>query len=100
MDIGMLWFDDDAKRTLADKVARAAQHYRTKYGAAPTLCFVHPSLLPKENGSAVAGGVQLRSSRTVLLNHFWLGVGDGGAVEPDGNGNGHGRSARKNGKRK
>ena len=71
MDIGMLWFDDDAKRNLADKVARAVAHYRAKYGALPNLCFVHPATLP--DGPAVAAGVQLRPERTVQLHHFWLG---------------------------
>ena len=94
MDIGMLWFDDDAKRTLNDKIARAVDHYRTKYGATPTLCYVHPSLLPKENGAALAAGVQVRPSRTVMIHHFWLGVGDSGLEAGNGNG------ARKNGKHK
>lgn len=74
MDIGMLWYDDDPKRTLDAKVERAAAYYRTKYGEAPTTCYVHPSMLaPEQNTSA---GVALRPARVVMVNHFWLGVVD------------------------
>jgi len=74
MDIGMLWYDNDARQDLAQKVARAAAHYRLKYGVTPNLCFVNPALLPQ--GPQVADGVQVRPARMVLPNHFWLGVGD------------------------
>ena len=74
MDIGMLWYDADTKQDLAQKVARAAEHYRAKYGVSPNLCFVNPAQLPA--GAASAAGVQVRPARTVLRNHFWLGVGE------------------------
>ena len=92
MDIGMLWFDDDAKRSLNDKVARAVEHYKTKYGATPTVCFVKPSMLTAERAPEVAGGVQLRPARMVLVNHFWIGVGEAAQSETH-----HGNGARKNG---
>ena len=43
MKTGLLWFDDDPRRQLEEKVRRAATHYERKYGQSPTLCFVHPS---------------------------------------------------------
>jgi hypothetical protein len=81
MDIGMLWYDDDAKRKLDEKVARAAQYYQTKYGVAPTVCYLHPSMLEDKTGipqagPSAAGSIQLRSARTVLVNHFWIGLGE------------------------
>lgn len=78
MDIGMLWYDD-TKRDLDTKVARAVEHYKTKYGATPTICFVHPGLLEAKDGQAqpeMAAGLSLRPARTVLPNHFWIGVGE------------------------
>jgi hypothetical protein len=74
MDTGMLWYDGDSRKDLAEKVARAAEHYRAKYGVSPNLCFVNPAQLP--DGPASTAGVQVRPARTVLRNHFWLGVGD------------------------
>ncbi len=90
MDIGMLWYDDDGKRQLDEKVARAVEYYRAKYGVQPTECYVHPSTLAPDasagglgegqprsgSGRIVAGGVRLRANRTVIKNHFWLGVGE------------------------
>ena len=89
MDIGMLWYDD-GKRPLAEKVTRAVEHYKAKYGAVPTVCFVNPKTLT--DGPENAAGVQLRKSHNVLVDHFWIGVGD-----TNGNGNDNGRHA--NGKR-
>jgi hypothetical protein len=78
MEVGMLWYDDDAKRQLSDKVARAVEFYRNKYGVQPTECYVHPGML--SNGEpTMAAGVRLRPHRTVNKNHFWLGVGKGSA---------------------
>jgi hypothetical protein len=80
MDTGMLWYDDDAKRPLDAKVASAVEYFKSKYGAAPTVCYVHPSMLPAgsdpSTGLKASTGVQLRPMRTVMINHFWLGVGD------------------------
>ena len=82
MDIGMLWYDDDTKRPLGEKVARAVDYYKAKYGSVPTVCFVNPAALQGAPDSAA--GVQIRSARNVMVDHFWLGVG-----EASSNGNGH-----------
>lgn len=77
MDIGMLWFDGDNRRTLEEKVTRAVTHYQEKYGQAPTLCFVNPATL--NGGPDQVAGVHLRKLRSVMPDHFWLGVGESGA---------------------
>ncbi len=88
MDVGMLWFDNDKKANLQVKVARAVSYYQKKYGQAPNLCFVHPSMLSgAQNGSAAhkkkkgvrTKGVEIRPSKSLLPNHFWLGVEEGNA---------------------
>ncbi len=71
MNIGMLWFDNDAKADLAAKIRRASAYYQAKYGREPNLCFVHPTMLPT---AAPDAGVEIRTTRSVLPNHFWLGV--------------------------
>jgi hypothetical protein len=80
MDVGMLWFDDDPRRNLEEKVARAVAHYKEKYGQMPSLCFVNPGTL--NGGPDTAAGVQIKAARTVLPNHFWVGVGDPAARTP------------------
>src|SRR5258708_18930803 len=86
MDIGMLWYDDDSKRPFGEKVARAVDYYKAKYGSVPTVCFVNPASL--KNAPDTAAGVQIRSARNVMVDHFWLGVGE---TNGNGNGNGHAR---------
>ncbi|MBN1373686.1 MAG: hypothetical protein JW987_17235 [Anaerolineaceae bacterium] len=78
MRTGMLWFDNDPKAELSDKVLRAAAYYQKKYGLQPNLCFVHPSMLAAP--SPRAGSIELRTSKQVLPNHLWLGVNDPGAA--------------------
>lgn len=79
MDIGMLWFDNDPKADLAEKIQKAAAYYRQKYGQTPDLCFIHPTLLPS-NGSEAAplrsplANVEIRASKSILPNYFWIGV--------------------------
>jgi hypothetical protein len=90
MNVGMLWFDNDPKSNLDAKISRAATYYRDKYGRAPTLCFVHPSMLGNgkvkdhnpENSqvnaesakSFAACGVEIRSNLSILPHHIWIGV--------------------------
>lgn len=75
MNIGMLWFDNDNKTDLSSKIKRAVVYYQQKYGQTPNLCFVHPSMLPAN--SKPDTGLELRTTRKVLPNHFWLGVNSG-----------------------
>ena len=72
MNIGMLWFDNDKKTDLKAKVVRAAAYYKQKYGENPNLCFVHPSMVDKDKMDA--GKVEVRTTASVLPNHFWIGV--------------------------
>ena len=75
MDVGLLWFDDDPGRDLAQKVRRAASRYRHKFGRQPTVCYVHPSTLDGE--PLRVGQVQVAALPSVLRDHFWIGEEDG-----------------------
>ena len=80
MNVGMLWFDNDPKTALVGKIERAATYYRSKYGCTPTICFVHPSMLAQNTNEQRSGDVtqtdpiEVKPNRSVLPNHFWLGV--------------------------
>lgn len=73
--IGMLWFDNNPKASLDQKLGQAADYYTKKYGPRPTWCMVHPSVL---GDVAPAGPIRVIPDRHILPNHFYLGVGDGG----------------------
>jgi len=70
---GLLWFDDDPVRPVGDKVARAIQRYRQKYGHNPNVCYVHPAHL-REGGAESADGVKVLPAKSILPHHFWLGM--------------------------
>ncbi|MBN1310176.1 MAG: hypothetical protein JXB30_02075 [Anaerolineae bacterium] len=72
MQAGMLWFDDSMQRDLGAKIERAAKHYEAKYGMAPTVCYVHPSMLLVQAQGCI--GLDIRANNMVLPNHFWLGI--------------------------
>ena len=74
MERGMLWFDNDPKTGLIAKISQAANYYQKKYGIAPNLCFVHPSMLP--NQPAQEGRITIRPYRSVLPGHLWIGLAD------------------------
>lgn len=67
---GLLWFDDDPRRSIDDKIALAAARYQKKFGAAPDMCYVNSALIERE---ALVGAVQVRSLATIRPNHFWIG---------------------------
>ena len=81
MDVGMLWFDSNKMDKLETKIRRASSYYKKKYGQAPNLCFVHPCMLAIDGGSPEdekvthpkTAGLELRCSKSLLPNHFWLG---------------------------
>ncbi|MCJ7825927.1 MAG: hypothetical protein MUP44_13600 [Anaerolineales bacterium] len=72
MEIGMLWFDD-GKNSIQEKVSQAVTFYQGKFGETPTHCLVHPSTLGG-NPEGVVSGVRVRKARTVMPNHYWIGV--------------------------
>lgn len=75
MRAGMLWFDD-RNAPLPDKLERAAEHYQAKYGARPTLCYIHPTMahLAGLHGNAIINRIQVKANDIVLLNHLWIGM--------------------------
>jgi len=71
---GLLWFDDDPARTTGEKIARAAQRYRQKYGHSPDVCYVHPWQLKGRGIGLSDGGIQVLPAKSVLPHHFWMGM--------------------------
>jgi hypothetical protein len=69
---GLLWFDDDPKRTLKQKIEMAATRHHEKEGKWPNLCYVHPTML--QAACAIIGDVNVVANDTVLKHHFWIGV--------------------------
>lgn len=73
MTTGMLWFDN-SPTALSAKIRKAADYYQKKYGQAPALCLVHPSMLKDAKLEGVE--IVVRPYRPVLPGHIWLGIED------------------------
>jgi hypothetical protein len=73
MKEGLLWYDDNPGRDLAEKIRPAARRYRQKFGTAPEVCYVHPSTLGGNGKVQQVGRVRVSSKPSVLRHHFWLG---------------------------
>jgi hypothetical protein len=85
MITGLLWYDPDRRRPLADKVAEAARRYREKFGRDPEVVVVNPA--------EVEGGLSLRvlGRSFVRPGHFIIGIlgreaNPAGAEPPSRNG--------------
>lgn len=77
MQVGLLWLDDSPNVPFWQKLERAADYYKSKYGRVPNVCYVHPSCLPcRQAGlpeSSQNGKITVRSAPDILPHHFWLG---------------------------
>ena len=71
MNVGMLWLDDDGKRSLEEKVSRAVDYYQEKYGRMPEMCLVNKGMLPAEK---TVGKINVQPTSNILPHHFWLGM--------------------------
>lgn len=71
MNFGMLWYDNNPKRNLGEKIERAATYYEKKFGRAPNECVVNPAMLV--NGKENPQALKVTSSPTILPNHLWIG---------------------------
>ena len=71
MDFGMLWLDDDAKRPFEEKVKRAAEFYRGKYGRKPNFCLVNQKSVKE---AVNLDKINIVPDKSVLPNHFLIGL--------------------------
>lgn len=74
MKVGMLWFENDKGKPVDKRIAEAVGFYRQKYGLEPNVCMV--SMQDAPEGERWLDGVEVKSSRSVLPNHYWVGVKD------------------------
>jgi hypothetical protein len=72
MKIGMLWYNDTKSASLQEEIEAAADHYFSRYGRRPEICFVHPITL--EANPVSVPGITILGKSTVLPNHLFLGM--------------------------
>lgn len=72
MNYGMLWFDNDPKTDLSDKIEEASAYYEKKYGQVPNQCFINPEMGADKHDAAKL--MKVTKSPMILPNHLWIGV--------------------------
>jgi len=73
MNTGRLWFDDDKKRTLDEKVRRALVYYARAENFQADTVWVNPAT---PDVPETLAGLRVRTSRTVLPMHFFIGMSE------------------------
>lgn len=68
MRIGLMWADF-SKDAFSVKVQRAVSYFEEKYRFRPNAIVVHPNTAITE-----FSGIAIRQSRSILPNHFWVGL--------------------------
>ena len=75
MNIGLLWYDDDPKKTLERKIGDAVARYQERFGALPNACHVHGEGTEARR-QATVGERQLAlvPNRAIRAHHYWVGA--------------------------
>ena len=74
MKQGLLWFDNDPKRSLEEKIVQAAERYAQKFGQQPNTCYVNPQMVVGKGARKVLKKVRVVTAQNILPHHFWLGI--------------------------
>ena len=72
--VGWLWFDNDPKTSIEEKLAVASRRFRRKFGTAPKTCYVSQQALA--SSPLAIGHLRIRSAANVLPGHFLCVVDD------------------------
>lgn len=72
MKQGWLWYDNDPKKPLEEKLIEASLKYKQKFGTEPTVCYVNPADLDSKETSK--GKVKLVGASAISPNYLWLEI--------------------------
>lgn len=68
---GMLWFDNDTRRSFGTKLEAAIRYFKAKYGNDPNIVYVHPSNMPP---AEAAQEIKVEAAESILPYHYLLGI--------------------------
>jgi hypothetical protein len=84
LTIALLWYDDDTRRPLPQKILDATARYRERLGAVPTVCHLNPAqaeqalhVSPRKKPEPLP--VRLEPDDTMRPNYFLVGLDDADA---------------------
>lgn len=63
-----MWFDDNGKKAVAEKIREGAQAYAARFGVPPTVALVN------ESERADVEGLTVLTKGYIQRSNFWFGV--------------------------
>ena len=72
MKEGLLWFDNDPRHKLADRVSQAASRYQARLRCKPTVCYVNEA--EYDDQTIEVNGICLKPLSHIRPNYYWIGV--------------------------
>src|SRR5215472_10371960 len=70
LKMGLLWFDDNPKRPLAEKLDEAVERYQERFDVRPTLAHMNPS----QAAGLKYKRLQVHEDESLRRNYFIVGV--------------------------
>ena len=67
----IMWYDDNPKHTLGQRIADACEAYKARMGTPATLVLMST----EEDYGAIPAGIQVERVPTVRRNTYWAGQG-------------------------
>ena len=67
---GIMWFENDVKKSLDFIVKELFEYNKAKYNKNGNVCYVNPKLLP--DGEIVINNIKVKPWKSILPNHYWL----------------------------
>ncbi len=80
--LGLLWYDDDARRPVPQKIADAVSRYQERLGGLPTVCQLNPrqAAALASAKAATLPPVRLMPEETLRPNYFFVGIEEGDEI--------------------
>lgn len=69
----LIWYDNDRKRKLAEKVAQAAERYTERFGTSPQVVLLNPA---QAGEMAEVAGLPVRATPLVAPHSLYIGADD------------------------
>lgn len=76
MQVGLLWYDRDPRKSLAQKIEDATQRYVEKFRRRPDTCHVNPG-----DHQAVEAPLRLVANPLIQRNTLWVGIEEAPSAE-------------------
>ncbi len=72
MQEGLLWFDNNPNRALAEKVKQAAARYKDRLRKKPTVCYLNVDQF--DGAIEEINGISLKPAANIQPDYLWIGV--------------------------